>query len=135
MAVSKLTPAHIAIRIAARRDRTPAPTGQPPATLTSAPTDHPLQRRQGGVLLAAGTVAAGEDASVVHDGGLSVLNVGAWRRECFILPPEKARETAAAWLDRYPRARWRSEIENWRVVGDDLVQVILRRLPDVKSPG
>lgn len=63
------------------------------------------------------------------------VNLADWRRECFTLPPREARETASAWLARYPQARWQSDIENWRIVSDDLVQFTMRRLPEAEGVG
>lgn len=110
MADSRSNPAMIARRIAARRDQT-RPQGP------------------GGGLPAATAPPSSHDAS--HDAA-PVVNLSLWRRECFTLPPAEARETARDWLARYPRARWRSEIENWRIVGDNLVQFTMRRLPQAE---
>ncbi|GHE70547.1 hypothetical protein GCM10019059_32870 [Camelimonas fluminis] len=110
MADSRSRPALIARRIAARRDQASQQgPGEGPPAAASPPSFH--------------------DAS--HDAA-SVVNLSAWRRECFTLPPAEARETARDWLARYPRARWRSEIENWRIVGDNLVQFTMRRLPQAE---
>lgn len=126
MADKKLSPAHIAQRIAARRASAVAAAGTTatPATPRSfngsfSGTFAPRPAAPGRM---AGRPAAPGEAPGIH-------NVGDWRRECFLLPPGEARETARAWLARYPQARWRSEIENWRIVGDDLVQLTMRRLP------
>ena len=104
MADSSFNPASIARRIAARRDQASQRTAGDPAAVSA--TSPPV---------------APETAPV--------LNLSAWRRECFTLPPAEARAAARDWLARYPRARWRSEIENWRIVSDNLVQFTMRRLP------
>ena len=54
---------------------------------------------------------------------------GAFRRETFRLPREKARETAKAWFERYPKAAYMTEVESWRVLDDDFIEFTMRRLP------
>ena len=54
---------------------------------------------------------------------------GAFRRETFRLPREKARETAKEWFERYPKAAYMTEVESWRVLDDDLIEFTMRRLP------
>jgi hypothetical protein len=53
----------------------------------------------------------------------------AWRRETFCLPRDKARETARAWFERYPKAAYLTEVESWRVLDDDHIEFTMRRLP------
>ena len=59
-------------------------------------------------------------------------------RETFRLPRAEARERARAWLDRWPRAAYWSEVEAWRAVrgsadgngGDaETIEFTMRRLP------
>lgn len=57
-------------------------------------------------------------------------------RETFRLPRAQARAAARAWLDRWPRAAYWSEVEAWRVhdgdgaaTGDDTIEFTMRRLP------
>jgi hypothetical protein len=58
-----------------------------------------------------------------------VREAGAWRRETFRLPREKARETARDWFNRYPKAAYLTEVESWRVTEDGLIEFTMRRLP------
>jgi len=52
-----------------------------------------------------------------------------WRRETFRLPRAEARLKAREWFDRYPKAAYLTEIESWRVLGDDEIEFVMRRLP------
>ena len=54
---------------------------------------------------------------------------GAFRRETFRLPREKARETAREWFERYPKAAYLTKVESWRVTDDGLIEFTMRRLP------
>ncbi|HEX8663547.1 MAG TPA: hypothetical protein VF744_05910 [Beijerinckiaceae bacterium] len=54
---------------------------------------------------------------------------GAFRRETFRLPREKARETAKAWFERYPKAAYLTKVESWHVTDDGLIEFTMRRLP------
>lgn len=87
-----------------------------------------IAARRDRAALATGTPAA----PLPEDGVTPAVHLSDWRRECFTLPTGEARETVRAWLARYPQARWQSEIENWRIVGDNLVQVTMRRLPEAE---
>lgn len=51
-----------------------------------------------------------------------------WRRETFTLPREEARATARAWLDRFPKAAYMSEVESWRELADGSIEFTMRRL-------
>jgi hypothetical protein len=53
----------------------------------------------------------------------------AWRRETFRLPRIEAREKAREWFERFPKAAYMTEIESWRVVADDEIEFVIRRLP------
>ncbi len=53
----------------------------------------------------------------------------AFRRETFALPREAAREKAREWFERFPKAAYMTEIENWRVLDDDTIEFTMRRLP------
>lgn len=50
-------------------------------------------------------------------------------RETFVLPRDQARETARAFLSRYPKAGYMSEVESWRVLPGDRIEFTMRRLP------
>jgi hypothetical protein len=54
---------------------------------------------------------------------------GAWRRETFRLPRVEARAKAREWFERYPKAAYMTEIESWRVLADDEIEFVMRRLP------
>ena len=54
---------------------------------------------------------------------------GAWRRETFRLPRLEARAKAREWFERYPKAAYMTEIESWRVLPDDEIEFVMRRLP------
>lgn len=51
------------------------------------------------------------------------------RRETFALPREEARAKARAFLARYPKAAYMTEIESWRELPDDGIEFTMRRLP------
>lgn len=55
--------------------------------------------------------------------------IGAFARETFRLPRDKARETAKAWFDRYPKAAYMTQVETWRVLDDGMIEFTMRRLP------
>ena len=53
-------------------------------------------------------------------------------RESFRLPRVEARRAARAWLDRWPRAAYWSEVEAWRAHGEgeaETIEFTMRRLP------
>jgi hypothetical protein len=52
-----------------------------------------------------------------------------WKRESWTLPREEARKQARAFLKKYPRAAYWSEVESWRVLEGDLIEFTMRRLP------
>lgn len=52
-----------------------------------------------------------------------------WRRETFTLPREEARAKAREVLDRFPKAAYMTEVENWRVLPGDRIEFTIRRLP------
>jgi hypothetical protein len=54
---------------------------------------------------------------------------GAFRRQTFRLPREKAREIAREWFERYPKAAYLTRVESWRVTEDGLIEFTMRRLP------
>lgn len=49
-------------------------------------------------------------------------------RETFTQPREDARRTARAFLDRYPRAAYMSEVEYWRELPGGDIEFTMRRL-------
>ena len=52
-----------------------------------------------------------------------------WKRESWTLPREEARKQARAFLKKYPRAAYWSEVESWRVLEGDIIEFTMRRLP------
>jgi hypothetical protein len=52
-----------------------------------------------------------------------------WKRESWTLPREEARKQAKAFLKKYPRAAYWSEVESWRVLEGDIIEFTMRRLP------
>jgi hypothetical protein len=52
-----------------------------------------------------------------------------FRRETFSLPREEARLKAREFFTRFPKAAYMTEIENWRVLDDDVIEFTMRRLP------
>ncbi len=61
--------------------------------------------------------------------GERVAGSHAWKRQTWTLPREEARQKALEFLRKYPRAAYWSEVESWRVVGDDIIEFTMRRLP------
>ena len=49
-------------------------------------------------------------------------------RETFNQPRDDARQTARAFLDRYPKAAYMSEVEHWRELPNGRVEFTMRRL-------
>jgi hypothetical protein len=49
-------------------------------------------------------------------------------RERFTLPREIARQTARAFLDRFPKQAYMSEVERWRELPDGDIEFTMRRL-------
>lgn len=50
-------------------------------------------------------------------------------RETFSLPRDQARDRARAFLKRYPKAAYMSEVERWRELPGDTIEFTMRRLP------
>jgi hypothetical protein len=50
-------------------------------------------------------------------------------RESFILPRDNARAAARAFLDRFPKQAYMSEVERWRELPDGAIEFTMRRLP------
>ena len=50
-------------------------------------------------------------------------------RESFTLPRESARAAARAFLDRFPKQAYMSEVERWRELPDGAIEFTMRRLP------
>lgn len=125
MADRTFHPACIARRIAARRDL----SSQQQLASRQEPGEPALTPSLTNSATALATVLPGCPTHLAAP----TVNLADWRRECFTLPPREARETASAWLARYPQARWQSDIENWRIVSDDLVQFTMRRLPEAEG--
>jgi hypothetical protein len=49
-------------------------------------------------------------------------------REQFTQPRETARQTARAFLDRFPKQAYMSEVERWRELADGSIEFTMRRL-------
>ena len=49
-------------------------------------------------------------------------------RESFTQTREDARKTARAFLDRFPKQAYMSEVEYWRVTPDGAIEFTMRRL-------
>jgi len=49
-------------------------------------------------------------------------------RETFTQPREDARLTARAFLDRFPKQAYMSEVESWRELPGDQIEFTVRRL-------
>jgi hypothetical protein len=49
-------------------------------------------------------------------------------REKFTQPRETARQTARAFLDRFPKQAYMSEVERWRELPDGNIEFTMRRL-------
>lgn len=49
-------------------------------------------------------------------------------RETFVLPRQQARATARAFLDRFPKQAYMSEVERWRELPGDEIEFTMRRL-------
>lgn len=52
-----------------------------------------------------------------------------WKRETFSLPRCEAQQKARAFLDKYPKAAYWSEVETWRELPNDIIEFTMRRLP------
>jgi hypothetical protein len=50
-------------------------------------------------------------------------------RETFIQPRDAARKTARAFLDRFPKQAYMSEVERWRELPGGVIEFTMRRLP------
>lgn len=49
-------------------------------------------------------------------------------REAFTQPRADARQTARAFLDRFPKEAYMSEVETWRELAGDEIEFTMRRL-------
>ncbi|SFM28091.1 hypothetical protein SAMN03159423_0385 [Bradyrhizobium sp. NFR13] len=49
-------------------------------------------------------------------------------RQSFTQPRENARKTARAFLDRFPKQAYMSEVERWRELPDGDIEFTMRRL-------
>jgi hypothetical protein len=49
-------------------------------------------------------------------------------RETFTQPRELARQTARAFLDRWPAAAYMSAVESWRELPEDEIEFTMKRL-------
>jgi hypothetical protein len=50
-------------------------------------------------------------------------------RETFSLPRADARDKARAFLTKYPKAAYMTQVERWRELPDDEIEFTMRRLP------
>ena len=60
---------------------------------------------------------------------LAALPASSWKRETKVLPRAEARAFAKAFLKKYPKAAYWTEVESWRVLEDDVIEFTMRRLP------
>jgi hypothetical protein len=51
-----------------------------------------------------------------------------YARETFTQPRDEARQTARAFLTRYPKAAYMTEVEAWRELPDGEIEFTMRRL-------
>lgn len=49
-------------------------------------------------------------------------------RETFTQPRDQARKTARAFLERFPKQAYMSEVEGWRELPDGVIEFTMRRL-------
>jgi hypothetical protein len=49
-------------------------------------------------------------------------------RETFTQPRDTARKTARAFLDRFPKQAYMTEVERWRELPDGAIEFTIRRL-------
>lgn len=59
----------------------------------------------------------------------STKSSDSWKRETRTLPRDEARAFAKAFLKKYPKAAYWSEVETWRILDGDLIEFTMRRLP------
>jgi hypothetical protein len=52
-----------------------------------------------------------------------------WKRVCFTLPRQEAKEKAREFLAKYPKSAYWSEVESWRELPGDIIEFTMRRLP------
>jgi hypothetical protein len=50
-------------------------------------------------------------------------------RETFSLPRQEARDKARAFLKKYPKEAYMTEVERWRELEGDAIEFTMRRLP------
>jgi hypothetical protein len=51
-----------------------------------------------------------------------------YARETFTQPRDQARQTARAFLDRWPTAAYMSKVESWRELAGGAIEFTMRRL-------
>ena len=59
----------------------------------------------------------------------AALPASSWKRETKVLPRSEARAFAKAFLAKYPKAAYWTEVESWRVLEGDVIEFTMRRLP------
>lgn len=66
-------------------------------------------------------------ARVAHNNPSSAKRV--WHRETYRLSRAEARDLARNFFLKYPKVIYSSEVENWRVLGGDMIEFTVRRRP------
>ena len=61
--------------------------------------------------------------------GKAVTDSDGWMRQSFTLPRSEARAKASEVLNRFPKAAYDTQIERWRVLPDDHIEFVIKRLP------
>lgn len=56
-------------------------------------------------------------------------NADGFIRESYTLPRQSARAAARAFLDRFPKQAYMSEVERWSELPDGAIEFTMRRLP------
>jgi hypothetical protein len=59
------------------------------------------------------------------------MRADTFQRDSFALPRAAAHAKASEMLQQFPEAADRTEIESWRVLPDDRIEFVVRRLPGV----
>jgi hypothetical protein len=57
------------------------------------------------------------------------MRMDTFQRDSFALPRAAAHAKASEMLQQFPTAAYRTEIESWRVLPDDSIEFVVRRLP------
>lgn len=52
-----------------------------------------------------------------------------FKRQTYALPRDLARAMAREWFQRFPKAAYDTQVENWRKTEDGKIEFTMRRLP------